>query len=178
MAAQHLSKDVKSTAVAQAATAGQQSSSSIPAANKSALAAVLGAELANVKSEDSTLSNVGTDKKFKTLTRTRQFVNEEGQTVTVSTQRVVETALASGRAMTIRKGMENAEQDWQMAEQKKMALLRKDQLRETKIMQREEQRECAELLSKMKREREAYVGTSLSAIVFVRFILYTLCSAP
>ncbi len=54
------------------------------------------------------------DKKFKTLTRTRQFVNEAGETVTVTTQRIVETSLASGRAMTIRKGMENLEQDWQV----------------------------------------------------------------
>lgn len=96
------------------------------------------------------------DKKFKTLTRTRQFVNEAGETVTVTTQRIVETSLASGRAMTIRKGMENLEQDWQMAEHKKLVMIRKQQLRETKLMQREEQRECAELLTNIKKEREIH----------------------
>jgi hypothetical protein len=70
------------------------------------------------------------DKKHKTLSRTRQYVNEAGETVTVTTQRIVETALASGRAMTIRKGMQNLEQDWQMDEHKKMALLRKLQVGE------------------------------------------------
>jgi hypothetical protein len=68
------------------------------------------------------------DKKHKTLSRTRQYVNEAGETVTVTTQRIVETAMASGRAMTIRKGMQNLEQDWQMDEHHKMALLRKLQV--------------------------------------------------
>ena len=49
-------------------------------------------------------------KNYKTLTRTRQFVDENGEIVTVSTSRVVETNVQSGKMMTLRKGMVNIDQ--------------------------------------------------------------------
>ena len=42
--------------------------------------------------------------------------------------------------MTIRRGMVNIDSDWKDAEAKRLALLRKAQLRETKRVQREEQK--------------------------------------
>eukprot|EP00040_Diaphanoeca_grandis_P029413 m.172303 g.172303 ORF g.172303 m.172303 type:complete len:815 (+) comp31679_c0_seq2:141-2585(+) len=94
------------------------------------------------------------NKHYKTLTKTRQFVNEDGEIITVSTQRVVKTAVASGKIMTIRPGMVNINKDWKDEEAKRLALLRKLQLRETKIIQREEQKECTDLILKLKLERE------------------------
>jgi hypothetical protein len=47
-----------------------------------------------------------------------------------------------------------------MQEQKNLALFRKQQLRETKILLREEQKECAELMAKLKQEREQAVSTT------------------
>ena len=44
-----------------------------------------------------------------------------------------------------------------MFDQKELALFRKAQLRETKLLQREEQKECAELIMKLKQEREQLV---------------------
>eukprot|EP00050_Salpingoeca_kvevrii_P017575 m.66347 g.66347 ORF g.66347 m.66347 type:complete len:705 (+) comp7619_c0_seq1:408-2522(+) len=92
---------------------------------------------------------------FKTLTRTRTFVNDAGETVTVKTQRIVETNLASGKAMTHKRGEASPIQDWQMLEQKRLAILRKQQLRETKMLQRDEQKECMELIARLKQERDA-----------------------
>eukprot|EP00041_Stephanoeca_diplocostata_P025032 m.647185 g.647185 ORF g.647185 m.647185 type:complete len:868 (+) comp22655_c0_seq1:158-2761(+) len=100
------------------------------------------------------ISDPQQQKHYKTLTKTRQYVNEEGEIITVSTQRVVETSQQSGKLMTIRRGMVNIDSDWKDAEAKRMALLRKAQLRETKRMQRDEQKECAEVVAKLKVERE------------------------
>mmetsp|Transcript_20452 Transcript_20452/g.53218 ORF Transcript_20452/g.53218 Transcript_20452/m.53218 type:complete len:855 (-) Transcript_20452:1536-4100(-) len=98
-------------------------------------------------------------KNYKTLTRTRQYVNDKGEIITVSTQRVVETSSQSGKLMTIRRGMVNIDSDWKDAEAKRLALLRKAQLRETKRVQREEQKECAELIEKLRTEREKCEAT-------------------
>lgn len=95
-------------------------------------------------------------KTFKTLSRTRQYVNEAGEIITISTQRVVETGVQSGKIMTIRKGMTNIDSDWKDAEAKKLALLRKAQLKETKLIQREEQKECNEHIAKLQAERESW----------------------
>eukprot|EP00039_Didymoeca_costata_P032644 m.38698 g.38698 ORF g.38698 m.38698 type:complete len:809 (-) comp9463_c0_seq1:1473-3899(-) len=116
---------------------------------------ILAAELEAAKLEkDSLLKPTDPSKNYKTLTRTRQYVNEEGEVITVSTQRVVETSVASGKMMTIRNGMVNIDRDWKDAEAKRLAILRKEQLRETKMVQREEQKECNELIAKLKTERE------------------------
>eukprot|EP00052_Salpingoeca_macrocollata_P014150 m.110632 g.110632 ORF g.110632 m.110632 type:complete len:878 (+) comp19198_c1_seq2:156-2789(+) len=93
-------------------------------------------------------------RKIKTLTRTRKYVNEDGQEVTLTTKRVVETALESNRPMTFKRGAANIASDWQMQEQKKLAIFRKEQLRETKLLQREEQKECASLIVDLKVERD------------------------
>eukprot|EP00051_Salpingoeca_urceolata_P005131 m.70592 g.70592 ORF g.70592 m.70592 type:complete len:855 (-) comp14077_c0_seq3:55-2619(-) len=105
-------------------------------------------------------------KKFKTLTRTRTYINEEGETVTIQTQRVVETRLESGKvaqpprplpgvpASAAVPGLSNISHDWQMLEQKRLALFRKQQLRETKRLQRDEQKECAEFIHKLKSDRD------------------------
>ena len=97
------------------------------------------------------------DKKYKTLTRTRKYINEEGETVTIKTSRIVETAAASGKVATLRRGAANEVQDWGAADQTKLALFRKQQLREMKIIQRDEQKECSELIVQLKVERDQCV---------------------
>eukprot|EP00037_Helgoeca_nana_P008021 m.71860 g.71860 ORF g.71860 m.71860 type:complete len:854 (-) comp18673_c0_seq1:219-2780(-) len=105
--------------------------------------------------EDNLSKAVGDQSKnYKTLTRTRQYVNDKGEIITVSTQRVVETSASSNKLMTIRRGMVNIDSDWKDAEAKRLAMLRKNQLRETKRVQREEQKECADLIEKLRSERE------------------------
>lgn len=123
--------------------------------NAASAADILAAELEAAKTEKPTLLKApDVSKNYKTLTRTRQYVNEDGEVITVSTQRVVETSVQSGKMMTIRNGMVNIDRDWKDAEAKRLALLRKQQLRETKMVQREEQKECNELIAKLKLERE------------------------
>eukprot|EP00054_Salpingoeca_dolichothecata_P008757 m.49619 g.49619 ORF g.49619 m.49619 type:complete len:878 (-) comp17939_c0_seq2:243-2876(-) len=129
-------------------------------------AATLAAELENSNSTDTNLlqkpsvnelspeSLLDENKKFKTLTRTRQYINEKGEMVTVRTQRIVETSVESGKMMTFKRGVKNMEQDWADQEQKNLAMFRKQQLREAKLLQREEQKESSELISKLKQERE------------------------
>ena len=88
-----------------------------------------------------------------------RYVNDKGDIITVSTSRVVETSKKDNdKLMTIRRGMVNIDSDWKDAEAKRLALLRKAQLRETKRVQREEQKECAELIDKLRVEREKYVA--------------------
>jgi serine/threonine protein kinase len=123
--------------------------------NPTSSAEILAAELAAASLEQgSLLKETDHTKNYKTLTRTRQYVNEEGEVVTVTTERLVETSVKSGKMMTIRQGMVNIDRDWKDAEAKRLALLRKEQLRETKLVQREEQKECSELIEKLKIERD------------------------
>ena len=137
-----------SVAAAAAAGGGGASSSAVVDG-----AANLAKELNAVSlSAPATASDPG--KSFKTLTKTRQYVNEAGEIVEISTKRVVETGVQSGKLMTIRPGMTNVDKDWKDAEAKKFAVLRKGQLKETKLIQREEQKECNELISKLKAERD------------------------
>eukprot|EP00042_Codosiga_hollandica_P058087 m.871619 g.871619 ORF g.871619 m.871619 type:complete len:912 (+) comp59764_c0_seq3:839-3574(+) len=94
-------------------------------------------------------------KKFKTLTRIRKFVNEEGETVTVKTQKIVQTSAESGKVHTMKRGANpSSEQDWHAQDQRKLALLRKQQERDMKRMQREELKECSELIVRLKLERD------------------------
>jgi hypothetical protein len=97
------------------------------------------------------------NKKFKTLTRIRQFVNEEGETVTVKTSRIVQTSEQSGRVGTIKRGERqgaSASHDWGVQDQRKLAVLRKQQEHEMKRWQRDELKECSELIVKLKLERD------------------------
>ena len=100
------------------------------------------------------------DRKFKTLTRTRKYITEEGETVTIKTQRIVETAAASGKVATLRRG-EKTGQDWGVHDQAKLAIFRKQQLREMKMIARDEQKECSELIVRLKVERDQCVCVSL-----------------
>lgn len=126
---------------------------------------ILAAELEAAKIQAPSLLKSGEDfsKNYKTLTRTRQFVDESGEIVTVSTQRVVETSVQSGKAMTIRKGMVNIDKDWKDNEATKLAAVRNAQLRETKIVQREEQKECTELIRKLEAEANQLEAQHASA---------------
>jgi hypothetical protein len=90
----------------------------------------------------------------------------------VSTQRVVETSASSNKLMTIRRGMVNIDSDWKDAEAKRLAMLRKNQLRETKRVQREEQKECADLIEKLRSEREKSV---MSSCIFGRGVYMHFC---
>ena len=91
-------------------------------------------------------------------------MNESGEIITVTTERLVETSVDSGKMMTIRKGMVNIDRDWKDAEAKRLAILRKQQLRETKMVQREEQKECSELIQKLKVEREQLIAKHSKAM--------------
>eukprot|EP00035_Acanthoeca_spectabilis_P034487 m.29399 g.29399 ORF g.29399 m.29399 type:complete len:842 (-) comp6682_c0_seq1:165-2690(-) len=126
----------------------------------------LDAAKASSAEEDNLTKALGDhSKNYKTLTRTRQYVNENGEIITVSTTRVVETSATSNKLMTIRRGMVNIDSDWKDAEAKRLALLRKAQLRETKRVQREEQKECADLIEKIRSEREKCDASQKRAIV-------------
>lgn len=133
--------------------------------NATSSAEILAAELKAASLQQSTLLTAGDDtKNYKTLTRTRQYVNEAGEIITVTTERLVETTVESGKMMTIRKGMVNIDRDWKDAEAKRLAILRKQQLRETKMVQREEQKECAELIQKLKAERDQLTAKHLKTM--------------
>eukprot|EP00045_Choanoeca_perplexa_P018431 m.291518 g.291518 ORF g.291518 m.291518 type:complete len:837 (-) comp17818_c0_seq2:5793-8303(-) len=95
-------------------------------------------------------------KKPKTLTKTRTYVNEDGETVTHTTSRTVATALQSGQTMTRNAGTKSAlGEDWDMAERQREALHRKEHLRELRLIQKEEHKECTSLVQQLKTEREA-----------------------
>jgi serine/threonine-protein kinase 10 len=107
---------------------------------------------------ESTPPNDGDEKKkFKTLTRTRKYINEDGETVTIKTQRIVETSAASGKVSTLKRGGSRQGSDWVHHDQAKLALFRKQQLREMKIIQHDEQKECSELILRLKVERDQCV---------------------
>ena len=133
--------------------------------NPKSATAILAAELEAAKIQTPSLLKADDfSKNYKTLTRMRQYVDESGEIVTVTTQRVVETAVQSGKAMTIRRGMVNIDKDWKDAEATKLAKVRNEQLRETKIVQREEQKECADLIRKLKVERDQMEARQASAV--------------
>lgn len=146
--AQKAQQMAQQSSVAAAAGGGGASSSSVVDG-----AANMAKEL-NAASLSTPAVSSDPGKSFKTLTKTRQYVNEAGEIVEISTKRVVETGVQSGKLMTIRPGMTNVDKDWKDAEAKKFALLRKSQLKEIKLIQREEQKECNELISKLKAERD------------------------
>eukprot|EP00049_Salpingoeca_infusionum_P027457 m.32495 g.32495 ORF g.32495 m.32495 type:complete len:827 (+) comp9526_c0_seq2:241-2721(+) len=94
---------------------------------------------------------------FKTLTRTRTFVNEDGETVTFTTTRVVETSRPHGYTMTRRamdKGLPGADQEDWAKNRDKEAVLKRDQLRAMRQLQRDEKKEAGELVSRLQAERE------------------------
>jgi len=133
--------------------------------NPKSATAILAAELEAAKIQSPSLLKADDfSKNYKTLTRMRQYVDESGEIVTVTTQRVVETAVQSGKAMTIRRGMVNIDKDWKDAEATKLAKVRNEQLRETKIVQREEQKECADFIRKLKVERDQMEARQASAV--------------
>jgi hypothetical protein len=78
----------------------------------------------------------------------------QGEEVTFTTQRVVETSKAHGHTITRRGLMPHADQDWQVAEHQKLAVFRKAQLRDIRMLQREEQKECNDLVVRLRAERE------------------------
>eukprot|EP00730_Choanoeca_flexa_P017776 TRINITY_DN8595_c0_g1_i1.p1 TRINITY_DN8595_c0_g1~~TRINITY_DN8595_c0_g1_i1.p1 ORF type:complete len:845 (+),score=261.70 TRINITY_DN8595_c0_g1_i1:221-2755(+) len=96
------------------------------------------------------------DKKVKTLTKTRTYVNEDGETVTHTTSRTVATALKHGHTMTRNAGTKSQlGKDWDIAEQHREAIHRKMHLRALRLIQKEEQKECTDLVQKLRAEREA-----------------------
>eukprot|EP00056_Hartaetosiga_gracilis_P006161 m.93691 g.93691 ORF g.93691 m.93691 type:complete len:872 (+) comp12394_c1_seq1:90-2705(+) len=96
------------------------------------------------------------NKKFKTLTKTRKFVNEDGKEVVYTTERVVETSRPDGFTATMVKSKgKNQYHDWEQSETQRLALLRKQQLRDMQQLRRAEGKETSELVSKLRVEREA-----------------------
>eukprot|EP00118_Oscarella_pearsei_P001604 m.7892 g.7892 ORF g.7892 m.7892 type:complete len:888 (+) comp19949_c0_seq1:181-2844(+) len=73
---------------------------------------------------------------YKTLTRTRTF-EVDGQTVTTTTTKVVDVSRGEN-----------------IAKAKQAQYMRKLELREMKLLAREEQKECLDLMSKVKQERD------------------------
>lgn len=72
------------------------------------------------------------EKKFKTLTKTRKYINEAGEEVTYTTKRVVETSHVAGKLSN------DAARDWNEVEHKVLADFRRKQAREMKQLKREE----------------------------------------
>lgn len=92
------------------------------------------------------------EKKFKTLTRVRQYVNEAGQVVKVQTTRVVETALASGAVpQELRSSLG---ENWHVKEQKRVHILRKQQQREMRHFQRDQLLEANALAKRLQADRD------------------------
>eukprot|EP00055_Hartaetosiga_balthica_P011250 m.50484 g.50484 ORF g.50484 m.50484 type:complete len:896 (-) comp7515_c0_seq1:271-2958(-) len=98
------------------------------------------------------------DKKFKTLTKTRKFVNEEGKEIVYTTQRVIETAKPDGFTATLIKSrgsnIPSHYHDWEQSETQRLALLRKQQLRDMQLLRRAESKETGELVAKLRDERD------------------------
>ncbi|EGD78488.1 STE/STE20/SLK protein kinase [Salpingoeca rosetta] len=104
---------------------------------------------------DASLLSAGEDgKKFKTLTKTRTFVNEDGQEVTFTTSRIVATSRPHGYTMKGKPGISSKYADWEQTDAQKTALLRNQQLREMRQLRREETKETNELVARLKAERE------------------------
>lgn len=91
-------------------------------------------------------------KKFKTLTRIRQYVNEAGEVVKLETSRVVETNIASGR---LSKDQRASVDELHVMDEKKLIVLRRNQMRQLRRLQRRHQSETNQLDNAMKGEREA-----------------------